>query len=481
MPVYNERTVVEQCISLVLAAPLPENMDRELIIVDDCSTDGTYAILERLANGNPQIRLYQHAVNQGKGAAVRTAIQYACGDFSLIQDADLEYDSSEYPILLKPLLDGRADAVFGSRYMAGEQKRVLLFWHSVINKSLTLISNMFCNLNLTDMETCYKVFRTDLLKSIPIRSDRFGFEPEIVMKSAKRKFRIYEVPISYHGRTYEEGKKIGWKDGVKALGVVLKYWLVDDLYAAPYGRGVLNNLNGTPQYLSWLARVVRPYLGDTVLELGAGIGNLSGRLMSRRLLYVAAEKDPLHLHALRNRFLRTPNVRVRQIDPEAAADFDGRDGSFDTVLCLNVLEYVDDPRATIEAIRGCLDPGGTLVLLTPQHPSLYGALDRSMGHKRRFDREPLQKTLSGAGFEVQRVYSLNKIGAPPWWIHSKLLGSSRINKVTLKIFDKTVWLWRRIDGVLPWAGLSLVVVARKSGDARPAGRELEQLAEVPAR
>src|SRR6185369_12746533 len=164
MPVYNERTVVERCLSLVLTAPIPESMDREVIIVDDCSTDGTYAILQRLAAAHPDIRLYQHAVNQGKGAAVRTAIQYATGDFSLIQDADLEYDSSEYPILLKPLLDGRADAVFGSRYMAGEQKRVLLFWHSVINKTLTLISNMFCNLNLTDMETCYKVFRTDLLK-----------------------------------------------------------------------------------------------------------------------------------------------------------------------------------------------------------------------------------------------------------------------------------------------------------------------------
>src|SRR5712692_7981687 len=138
MPVYNERTVVERCVSLVLAAPLPEEMDRELIVVDDCSTDGSYAILERLAAAHPDIRLYQHAVNQGKGAAVRTAIQYACGDFSLIQDADLEYDSSEYPILLKPLLDGRADAVFGSRYMAGEQSRILPFWHSMINKVLTL-------------------------------------------------------------------------------------------------------------------------------------------------------------------------------------------------------------------------------------------------------------------------------------------------------------------------------------------------------
>jgi len=477
MPVYNERTVVERCISLVLAAPLPEDMDRELIIVDDCSTDGTFPILERLAATHPEIRLYQHPFNQGKGAAVRTSIQYATGDFSLIQDADLEYDSSEYPILLKPLLDGRADAVFGSRYLAGEQKRVLLFWHSVINKMLTLISNMFCNLNLTDMETCYKVFRTDLLKSIPIRSDRFGFEPEIVMKSAKRKLRIYEVPISYHGRTYEEGKKIGWKDGVKALGVVLKYWLVDDLYSAPYGRGILNNLNGTPQYVSWLARVVRPHLGDTVLELGAGIGNLSGRLMSRRLLYVAGEKDPLHLHALRNRFLRTPNVLVRKIDPEEPADLDG---SFDTVLCLNVLEYVDDPRLVIESMHNCLNPNGSLVILAPQQPSLYGALDRSMGHKRRFSRKELQELVSSEGFKVEKVYSLNKIGTPPWWLHSKLLGRGRISKLTLKIFDKTVWIWRRIDGALPWKGLSIVLVVRKVAGAKSESSQLRQTTEVPA-
>src|SRR5579864_8275899 len=358
IPVFNERTVVERSLSLVLAAPLPENMDRELVIVDDCSTDGTGIILERIAAENPCIRLFRKPVNEGKGAAVRTAIQHARGDFCLVQDADLEYDPSEYVRLLRPLLDGRADAVFGSRYLVSDQTRVLPFWHSVINKTLTLTSNMFSNLNVTDMETCYKVFRTDLLKSIPIRSNRFGFEPEITMKSSKRKLRVYEVPISYHGRTYEEGKKIGWKDGIKALGVILYFWAVDDLYEASYGRGLLNSLTGTPQYLSWLTRVVRPHLGDTVLEIGAGLGNLTGRLMARKLEYVAAEKDPLYLHALHNRFLRTPNVTVCQFDPENPADYAPWIGKCESALCVNVLESLKDPQAVLTSMAGILKPGG---------------------------------------------------------------------------------------------------------------------------
>ena len=303
IPVYNERTVVERSLSLVLSAPLPENMERELVIVDDCSTDGTSDILDRMARSEPRIRLFRQPVNQGKGAAVRTAIQKAQGDFCLVQDADLEYDPSEYMRLLRPLVDGNADAVFGSRYLVSDQTRLLPYWHTVINKTLTLLSNIFSNLNVSDMETCYKVFRTDLLKSIPIRSNRFGFEPEITMKCSKRKLRVYEVPISYHGRTYEEGKKIGWKDGVKALGVILYFWIVDDLYEPHYGRGLLNNLTGTPQYISWVTRVLRPHLGDRVLEIGAGLGNLTGRLMARKLHYVAGEGDALYLHALRNRFL----------------------------------------------------------------------------------------------------------------------------------------------------------------------------------
>ncbi len=461
VPVYNERTVIERSLAQVLTAPLPEEMRRELVVVDDCSTDGTGAILERFAAEHSEIKLIRKPKNEGKGAAVRTAIQHAAGDFCLVQDADLEYDPNEYTRLLRPLLAGHADAVFGSRYLVSEQTRVLPYWHSMMNKSLTLLSNMFCNLNLTDMETCYKVFRTDLLKSIPIRSNRFGFEPEITMKSAKRKLRIYEVPISYHGRTYEEGKKIGWKDGVKALGVILRFSLIDDLYSEPYGRAFLNNMSGTPQYLNWLAGTLRPYLGDTVLELGAGIGNLAGRLMGRRICYVAAERNPLYLHALRNRFLRTPNVCVLPLDHESPSDYDRASGPFDTVLCINVLESAHDPRQVIACAREVLRPGGSLIILAPQGERLFGSLDRTLGHQWRFEREPLEAALADAGFEVTNISAINKIGRPSWWLFSRVLQRKQINKVTLKAFDKSVWFWKRTEFLLPWNGLSLIMVARK--------------------
>jgi glycosyltransferase involved in cell wall biosynthesis len=460
IPVYNERTVVEQSLAQVLASPLPENMDRELVIVDDCSTDGTSDILKRLAEKEPRIRLFRQQVNQGKGAAVRTAIEKAVGDFCLVQDADLEYDPSEYSKLLKPLLDGHADAVFGSRYLAGGQ-RVLPYWHSMINKGLTLISNMFSNLNVTDMETCYKVFRTDLLKSIPIRSDRFGFEPEITMKVSKRKLRVYEVPISYHGRTYEEGKKIGWKDGVKALGVVLYFWLVDDLYVPSYGRGLLNSLTGTPNYLTWVTRVIRPSLGDTVIEIGAGLGNLTGRLMGKKLRYVAGENDALYLHALRNRFLRTPSVTVCKLDTETPADLSNWTGQFDSALCVNVLENVNDPKQVLTSLVSCIKAGGNLVVLVPQGTSLYGSVDKGLGHRRRFAASELTKMLEEMGLKVENERQINKIGAPAWWFASKVLHRDKISRPGLKLWDKTVWLQRLIDPVLPWRGLSLVIVARK--------------------
>ena len=218
IPVYNERETVLLVIDQVQAVP----MDKEIVVVDDCSTDGTVEML-RGKEFPPNIRTLFHARNQGKGAALRTGFGVVTGDVVLIQDADLEYDPRDYPKLLQPIEEDRADVVFGSRFVGGESHRVLYFWHSVGNRFLTLCSNALTNLNLSDMETCYKVFRRDVLTRIRIEEDRFGFEPEITAKVSKMGCRIYEVGISYFGRTYQEGKKIGWKDGVRALYCIVKY------------------------------------------------------------------------------------------------------------------------------------------------------------------------------------------------------------------------------------------------------------------
>ena len=223
MPAYNEEATVRAAIDAVLASPWVA----ELVVVDDCSTDGTGKLLDEIGDGaDPRITVRRHAVNQGKGAALRTGFAHATADFVVIQDADLEYDPGEYGKLLAPLLDGNADVVYGSRFAGGESHRVLYFWHSVGNKLLTLASNMATNLNLTDMETCYKTFRRELIQSVDIEEDRFGFEPEITAKLARSGARFYEVGISYAGRTYEEGKKIGWRDGVRAVVCIAKYGLL---------------------------------------------------------------------------------------------------------------------------------------------------------------------------------------------------------------------------------------------------------------
>ena len=221
MPVYNEHATLQEVISRVLAVPL----EIELIAIDDGSSDGSRELLTKLQVANPQIQVLFQPKNMGKGAALRRGIQQSTGDFIVIQDADLEYDPSDYQALLRPLLEGKADVVYGSRFLGSGPHRVLYFWHSVANWALTLISNALTNMNMTDMETCYKVFRREVLQSILIEEDSFGFEPEITVKIAKRRLRVYEVGISYWGRTYEEGKKINWKDGFRALWCLLKYSL----------------------------------------------------------------------------------------------------------------------------------------------------------------------------------------------------------------------------------------------------------------
>ncbi len=228
IPMYNEANTIAHTLEKINTVVLQNNIAKQVVVVNDCSTDGSVAAVENYKIGNPtlDIKLYNHEVNKGKGAALHTGIKEAKGDYIVIQDADLEYNPDEFVILLKPLEDGVADVVYGSRFMGGRPHRILFFWHTIGNKFLTQFSNVFANLNLSDMETCYKMFRSEIIKSIHLKEKRFGFEPEVTQKIAHIKgIRIYEVGISYYGRTYEEGKKISWKDGFRALYCILKYGL----------------------------------------------------------------------------------------------------------------------------------------------------------------------------------------------------------------------------------------------------------------
>jgi len=462
IPVYNERYLVRELLRRVLAVEVRGVRELEVVVVDDGSTDGTRDILRELAKGEPRLRYIEHERNQGKGAAVRTAIAAATGDLVVFQDADLEYDPRDYDRLVQPFLEDGADVVYGSRFLPSERRRVLYFRHTLGNRFLTALSNFFTDLNLTDMETCYKMFRGPLLKSIPIRSNDFAMEPELTAKVAKRECRIFEVPISYLGRTYREGKKIGWRDGFKALRAMVKYWLVDDLYAEDeYGSHILHSLEHVQRYNRWMAEAIRPHAGSRVLEIGAGIGNITSWLVPRDL-YLASDINPHYLDYLRNVALGKPYLQVERIDADDAGCFAPWTGRFDTVVCLNVLEHVHDPAKALRNIGSALEPGGRLLLYVPQHQALYSSLDEVLEHRCRYSKESLRAELTAAGFEVESLRDFNRLGVLGWWWNGKVLRRRGFGRLQLKLFNGLVPLLRRVDPLFPWPGLGLLAVARRT-------------------
>ena len=460
-PVYNERHVVEASLRRVLALDSDLIHRLELIVVDDCSTDGTTQILEQMAEREPRMRLIKHATNKGKGGALRTAIAEATGDVTICHDADLEYDPSDILGLLVPFLKEGADAVFGSRYMTAPYRRTLKFRHSWMNRSLTQLSNWLTDLDLTDLETCYKATRTALLQSIPLRSNDFRIEVELAFKLGKRRARIFEAPIRYNPRTYQEGKKIGVRDGMLALLAMAKYSIVDDMYQHDeYGSRILSEMERAHQFNVWMGDVLRPYVGKSVLEIGSGIGTLTNQFIPRDR-YLASDINPNYLRYLRSYAVGKPYLDVRYIDVTDEADFAGLSETFDTALIVNVLEHVPDEHQALRHLWGALEKGGCVIVLVPQDPRLYGTLDEALEHRERYTRKHLEESLKGAGFRVQEIVDFNRFSVPGWWVGGKLLRQRSFSRIQIKAVDTlTPWM-RKVDRHLPWGGQSLIGVGVK--------------------
>lgn len=462
IPVYNERWTLATILQRVLAVPL--ELELELVCVDDGSTDGSWEELQNLAATESRIHAFRHERNRGKGAAIRTAIEHMTGDVAVVQDADLEYDPNDYHALLGPILDGRADAVFGSRFV-GHPRRVLYFWHGVANGALTLLSNMASDINLTDMETCYKMVRTDVLRELRLQSDTFTLEPEITCRLAQWGARIYEVPVSYAGRTYDEGKKIKARDAVKALWEIFRCRFLDTRFTNRSGFYTLKVTARAARYNRWLLKHCRRYIGSRIFEAGAGIGNLS-RLLLKCERLVLMDNDPFYAAHLTHAFGERGNVRVMHGDLANADHLAPLENErLDTVVCSNVLEHIEHDEQVLQSFHQILAPGGQCIMIVPAGAWLYSGLDRQIGHYRRYSAEDLQGKMERAGFEIVHSCRVSRFAALAWFLSGRVLRQSHLNPHAMVWFDRFFPLTKWLDYCLPIPGMSLIMVGRRKSGA----------------
>ena len=472
VPVYNERYLVAESLRRLETLAHDNAISAvEIIVVDDGSTDGTRGVLaefaaSHLTAGKITWRFLTHPRNLGKGHAVRTALAAASGEACIIHDADLEYDPADITRLVKVYLEHDADAVYGSRFSGSEVRRVLLHRHQLANKLLTFLCDLVSNVNLSDVWSCYKLVRTALLKSIPLESNDFRIEPEITIKLAKRESRIFEVPISYFGRTYAEGKKINWRDGLLAIAAIVRFGLSDKTYCEDeYGSRVLARLARAPRFNRWMADTIRPYLGERVLEIGSGVGNLSRALLPRAQ-YVASDINPLYLQTLANLADGRPYLKASYCDVSDLASFPSTDGGYDSVICLNVLEHVNDDRRSLLNIVSVLAPKGRAIVLVPSGPWNFSTLDEVLGHKRRYTRQTLMALASACGLEARELIQFNRLGTVAWFLNGKIMRKRSFGLAQVWLLNLLTPVMRATDRMLPIPPLSLIAVMQRRTDAQ---------------
>jgi glycosyltransferase involved in cell wall biosynthesis len=471
VPVYNEQHLVYSSLERLKILETSSIVDRvQVIVVDDCSTDETPRTLERFRREQTRRRdsiiswlFLRHEKNGGKGRAIKTALEHADCEITVVHDADLEYHPKDLIRMLNVFVeDDPVDAVYGSRFAGGELRRILFYRHELGNRFLTLVTNLITNLNLTDMETCYKAVRTSLLKSIPIESDDFRIEPELTIKLAKRQARIFEVPISYSGRTYAEGKKIDWKDGVRALLAIFKHALSDQIYQLdPYGSGTLARLARASRFNAWMADTIRKYCGTRVLEIGSGVGNLTRELIPREH-YVASDINPLYLEPLHALSSEHPYLRASYCNVMDASSFPQASGGYDTIICLNVIEHVDDDVKAMANIRSVLAEDGTAIVLVPNGPWNFGTLDEVLGHHRRYTKESLQKLADDSGFVVKEMIEFNRVGTPAWYLNGRILRRREFGLFQIWMLNLLTPVFRAVDPIFPFPPLSLIAILEKA-------------------
>ena len=461
VPVYNEQHLVATSLARLEVLGTSPFLSRvQVIVVDDHSTDATPQVLRDFQSGLAGSKLewtfLRQERNGGKGKAIRTALEQATCEITVIHDADLEYHPNDLLRIAKVFEEENADAVFGSRFTGADVRRVLFFRHELGNRLLTFLTNLATDLNVSDMETCYKAVRTDLLKSIPLVSDDFRLEPELTIKLAKRGAKLFEVPIRYSGRTYREGKKIGWRDGVKALTAIARFAVTDDIYRADHlGTDAAARLSGAPRYTAWLADVIRPHVGQRVLEIGSGSGELTQHLVPRAR-YLATDVNPVHLHALKALEPDRPYLRSAFCDITKAESFPP--GPFDTVICQDVLALVEDDVAALRNARAVLSPGGCAVVVLPWDVRLFGTVDRALGRLRRYGDGSLRQAARQAGFDVKELVPFDRAGAALWWLDGRMLRRRKPSLPEIAALNALTPMLRSIDGMLPLPPLSMVAV-----------------------